>query len=134
MSEQIIAAVVTHRPNGTVSSITFNGTYYVPAPDDHDFRLPHRFPRRGVEDPTRLFCDRRCPAWHEEWTYEPPRGINEEQSYVGVLHDRPEPMEPPPTDNSWVKMAPWNHPAATQGGDVGDWVRTRWLRRWKRIR
>jgi hypothetical protein len=61
MSEQIIAAVVTHRPNGTVSSITFNGTYFIPAPDDHDFRLPHRFPRPG-EDPTRVFCAPDCPA------------------------------------------------------------------------
>jgi hypothetical protein len=55
------SCLTTHRPNGTVSSITFNGTYFIPAPDDHDFRLPHRFPRPG-EDPTRVFCAPDCPA------------------------------------------------------------------------
>lgn len=37
-------------------------------------------------------------------TYLKARRINEQQSHVGVLHDRPEPMEPPPADNSWVEM------------------------------
>jgi hypothetical protein len=120
VSEQIIAAELHRNSNGTVDRIVFNGETYVrrntvPPPD------PLVAGWVGDNDP-------------EGTIPEAFMDINRQRSYVGVLHDRPEPMEPPPADSSWVKMAPWNHPSATQGGDVEDWVRTRWLRRWKRIR
>ena|SRR5882672_6132752 len=62
MSEQIIAAQLTRQPDGTVSSIIFDGIYFVPAPTDHDFRLRH-FPPGPGDDPTRMFCPSDCPAY-----------------------------------------------------------------------
>lgn len=64
MGEQIIAALLTRNDAGQVTNITFQGRWYVIAPTDHDYYLPHRFPRRG-EDPTRVICPRECPAYAE---------------------------------------------------------------------
>lgn len=64
MSEQIIAAQLTRQPDGAVSSITFNGIYFVPAPTDHDWRLHHIMPGPG-DDPTHVWCPKSCPAWDE---------------------------------------------------------------------
>lgn len=73
MSKQVIAAELHRDEAGQVDRIIFDGCWFQLA-TDHDFTYPHRFPNPGPEDPTRLFCDRRCPAWQEEWTYESPWG------------------------------------------------------------
>lgn len=69
MAEQIIAAELHRDPDGQVDRIVFDGRWFQLA-TDHDFTYPHRFPNPGPEDPTRLFCDSRCPAWHPDWTFD----------------------------------------------------------------
>src|SRR5882757_663854 len=69
VAEQIIAAELHRDDDGQVDRIIFDGRWFQPV-TDHDFTYPHRFPVPGPEDPTRLFCDSRCPAWHPDWTYD----------------------------------------------------------------